>query len=175
MERQIIVLFEKVRDIPYGDIGSRSPEDVYLQNKGTCSGKHELLKELYQELGIQIQDFIAMHRFKDLPVAYPENIKEILERSDIVDPHNFFKMNLEGKWIAVDVTWDTPLKRFGFPVNEEWNGKTDMKICVAPIEIIETDNPMEIKKQKIAQLPEEVQKDRKLFLQELTKWIETVR
>lgn len=51
LKKNIIKLFEKVRDIPYGDIGSRDPQDVYKKNKGTCSGKHELLKELYKELG----------------------------------------------------------------------------------------------------------------------------
>ncbi|MCK5233945.1 MAG: hypothetical protein KAJ91_03950 [Candidatus Aenigmarchaeota archaeon] len=35
---KIIKLSEIVRDIPYGDIGSRDPKDVYEKNKGTCSG-----------------------------------------------------------------------------------------------------------------------------------------
>jgi len=173
--QQIVTLFEKVRDIPYGDIGSRSSEDVYANNKGTCSGKHELLKELYQELGIETKDYVAMHKFKDMPVNFPENIKMILDRSDIVDPHNFFKINVNGSWIVVDVTWDKPLKKFGFPVNENWDGKSDMQICVVPLEIIETNNPMDLKKERISKLSEEVQKDRKLFLQELTNWVETIR
>ena len=62
-DKKVVLLFEKVRDIPYGDIGSRDPKAVFENNKGTCSGKHELLKELYQELGIEVKDFIAMHKF----------------------------------------------------------------------------------------------------------------
>lgn len=175
IEKQIIVLFEKVRDIPYGEIGSRDPYDVYKNNKGTCSGKHELLKELYQELGIKTKDFIAMHRFKDLKVDFPDNIKEILYRSDIVDPHNFFKINSNSKWITIDITWDMPLNKFGFPVNKNWDGKSDMKICVVPINVIETKNPIEFKKQEIAKLSDKTQEDRKLFLKELTKWADTLR
>lgn len=91
IEKKIITLFEKVRDIPYGNIGSRDPADVYKEGKGTCSGKHELLKELYQELGIKTKDFLIMHRFKEMPVDFPEDIMTILNRSDIVDPHNFFQ------------------------------------------------------------------------------------
>ena len=175
IEKQIIVLFEKVRDIPYGEIGSRDPEEVYRNNKGTCSGKHELLKELYQELGIKTKDFIAMHRFKDLKVNFPDSLKEILERSDIIDPHNFFKILVDGKWLTIDITWDKPLARVGFSVNENWDGKSDMEICVVPLNIIETDNPIEFKKQEIAKLSEKAQEDRKLFLKELTKWANTIR
>lgn len=174
-ERQVVVLFEKVRDIPYGEIGSRDSKDVYNANQGTCSGKHELLKELFKELGIPTQDFIAMHRFKDMQVDYPAEIKEVLERSDIIDPHNFFKAFLDNKWVIVDATWDLPLKSFGFVVNENWDGKSDMKICVSPFEIIETNNPLKIKEERLSQLKPSVQEDRKIFLKKLTEWLETVR
>ena len=50
-----------------------------------------------------------------------------------------------------------------------------MKIGVVVKEIIETDNPLEVKEQKIGSLPIEVQKDRKLFLKELNKWLEKLR
>ncbi len=63
-DAKIITLFEKVCDIPYGNIGSRNQLDVYKQNKGTYSLKHELLKALYKELEISVKDFIIMHPFK---------------------------------------------------------------------------------------------------------------
>ncbi len=174
-DEKVVKLFERVRDIPYGDIGSRDPKDVYEQNKGTCSGKHELLKELYQELSIEVKDFITMHKFNNLKVDFPDEIKAILNRTQIVDPHNFFKIKRDNKWITVDSTWDKPLKTLGFPVNENWDGKTDMELCVVPIELFEAKNPIELKKKKISELPEEVQKDRKLFLKKLTEWVETIR
>ena len=175
LNEQIIKLFEKVRDIPYGNIESRDPKEVFEKNKGTCSGKHELLKELYQELGIEVKDFIAMHKFNDSKVDFPDNIKEILNRTGIIDPHNFFKIKINDNWITIDITWDKPLKKLGFTVTENWDGKSDMDLCVVPIEIIETENPIELKKQKISELPEQVQKDRKLFLNKLTEWLDTVR
>lgn len=174
-DKKIVILFEKVRDIPYGDIGSRDPQEVCENNKGTCSGKHELLKELYKELGLEVKDFIAMHRFNDLKVKFPEEIKQILKRTEISDPHNFFKIHINNKWITVDVTWDKPLKKLGFIVNENWDGKSDMKLCVAPLEIIETENPIEFKKQRISKFPEQVQRDRKLFLQKMTEWLDKTR
>lgn len=175
LNQQVISLFEKIRDIPYGSIGSRDPFEVYRNNTGTCSGKHELLKTLYHELGIQTQDYIAMHRFIDMPVQYPERIVEILKRSDIIDPHNFFKILVDEKWVTIDVTWDKPLHSYGFPVNENWDGKRDMQICVKPLTISQTNDPIGFKKQELAKLPETVQKDRLLFLDELTKWVATLR
>lgn len=171
----VIGLFEKVRDIPYGDIGSRRPEDVYKKNKGTCSGKHELLKELYHQLGIQTSDFIAMHRFKNLAIKYPQYIQTILDRSDIVDPHNFLKIKLGENWIIVDATWDEPLARLGFPVNENWDGESDMQICVQPFEIFETSDPIASKQQKVSEMSESARKDRALFLKELTVWLDGER
>lgn len=175
LDQQIVALFEKVRDIPYGEMGSRDPGDVYKNNKGTCSGKHELLKELYNELGVETKDFIAMHKFKDMPIDYPAEIREILERSDIVDPHNFFKIKRNGNWVTVDVTWDKPLQKYGFIVNENWDGVSDMQICVVPLEIIQVDNPIEFKKERISQLPQSVQDDRKLFLKKMTEWADRIR
>ena len=175
-EQKIIRLFEKVRDIPYADIGSRNASDVFKQNKGTCSGKHELLKELYQEIGVQVKNFLIMHRFKYMSVNYSAEIKKILDRSDILDPHNFIKILVNNKWIIVDATWDKALKKLGFIVNENWDGHSDMKITVVPTgNIYETTNPILLKKELISKLSAQVQKDRKLFLKELTKWLDKLR
>ena len=171
LEKKIIVLAEKVRDIPYGVIGSRTAEDVYLKNMGTCSGKHALLRELYLALDLKTQEFVAMHRFANLPVKFPEHIAEILKRSDIVDPHNFFKLFISDRWVTVDITWDKPLAKIGFPVTENWDGISDMPLCVVAGEIIETNNPGEIKEERLALLSDSIQKDRKLFLQLLSDFL----
>lgn len=175
LNKKIIVLFERVRDIPYGSIGSRNPEDVYNKNKGTCSGKHELLKELYKELGIKVRDFVVTHCFNDLKIRFPSEIKEILKRNKIIDFHNFIKIFNKNKWVIIDATWDKPLKKLGFSVNENWNGKSDMKICVIPREIKEVNNPIKFKKQKLKKLPKQIQEDRELFLKKLTKWLDKLR
>jgi hypothetical protein len=175
-DQKIIRLFEKVRDIPYGDIGSRDAGDIFRQNKGTCSGKHELLKELYREIGVQVKDFLVLHRFRDMPVNYPTEIREILNRSDIPDPHNFIKIRAGGKWVIVEATWDKALKKLGFIVNENWDGKSDMKIAVAPGgKIPESTDSMSLKKELIGRLSDQAQKDRKLFLQKLTAWLDDLR
>jgi len=175
-EEKIITLFEKVRDIPYGDIGSRNPLDVYTQNKGTCSGKHELLKGLYKELGIPVKDFIIMHKFKELPITYPTNIQEVLDATDIIDPHNFIKIEVDGKWVTVDVTWDKNLKKLDFPINENWDGKTNMNVSVAQGgEIYETENSIKLKEELLTKLLKVQQKERKVFLEKFTQYLDNVR
>ena len=176
LEQKIVMLFEKVRDIPYGDIGSRDPIDVYKQNKGTCSGKHELLKGLYKELGLPVKDCLIMHRFKQLSVKFPDEINEILERTDIIDPHNYFKVKINGKWLTIDVTWDKSLQKLGFPVNENWDGKSDMAVAVAlGGEVYEPEDPITKKKEIINSFPKLVQEDRKLFLKKTTEWLDHLR
>ncbi|MFH1536789.1 MAG: hypothetical protein ABID45_02260 [Patescibacteria group bacterium] len=176
LQQKIITLFEKVRDIPYGNINSRNPQDVYEQNKGTCSGKHELLKELYEEIGIKVKKFLIVHHFNDLSINFPKNIKSILERDDIIDFHNFIKILVNDNWVTIDATWDKPMKKLGFPANVHWNGKTNMNIAVSSNgKIFETLNPEDLKKEKLNKLPKKIQQNRKLFLQEATQWFDSLR
>lgn len=176
MDEVVKTLFYRVRDIPYGAIDSRDFLEVYKQNKGTCSGKHELLKGLYQTLGIPVRDFIIMHNFNALPITFPEHVQKIMIENTIIDPHNFIKIKRNNKWITIDATWDIGLKKVGFPVNEQWNGFENLDVSVVKGgKIYETTKPMELKKKLIANLPEDVQKSRKLFLKELTKWLAVVR
>ncbi|MDD9953340.1 MAG: hypothetical protein OXR66_03320 [Candidatus Woesearchaeota archaeon] len=170
-EEQLRKLFEFVRDIPYGDPGSRDPEEVYKQQRGTCSGKHALLKKLYAAIGVETQDWIAMHRFNDLPVEFSFEIYKLLETTEILDPHNFLKVNWCGTWITVDVTWEKSLKKFGFPCSE-WGEET---LCVVPSEIFVADDPVLEKEKRISELPKEVQWERTRFLQMLTAWLDSVR
>lgn len=168
----VVTLFKKVRDIPYGDIGSRDPLQVYKQEEGTCSGKHALLKNLYTALGIPVKDCIIMHHFNELPVDFPEDIQKIFKDSVIIDPHNFIKIKRNNSWITIDVTWDIGLKKLDFPVNVDWNGFENLDISVAKGgKTYETESVMELKQQLISDLPAEVQIARKLFLKTLTKWL----
>lgn len=116
-----------------------------------------------------------MHKFNDLNVRFPNEIKDVLNRTEIIDPHNFLKIFIDNKWVIVDATWDKNLKNLGFIINENWDGKTDMKLGVIAKEIIETDNPIGLKKEKVESLPEKVQADRKLFLTKLTEWLDKSR
>ena len=186
IEQKIVRLFEKVRDIPFGRMGSRYPKDVYENNIGTCSGKNLLLRELYDEIGIETKDMLTLHRFDDLVrfptelypiVQLPGEVQEILTRGPIYDFHNYMRIYVNDKWINVDATFDKPLKKYGFIVNENWDGKTDVIMCVVgSCKIWECGHEgLEKKEEMTALLPEKDRENRSLFLQKLTDWITDLR
>ncbi len=185
-DQKVIRIFEKVRDIPFGQIGSRDPKDVYEQNKGTCSGKNFLLRELYKGIGVQTKDMICLQRWKDLTwfpddtygiVNFPDELVHMLETTDVVDFHNYIKILVGGRWITLDATIDPPLRDLGFYTTEHWDGVSDMPLCFVGTHKVWDcgDNGSEIKAQLIAMLPEEIREARHLFLVKLTKWVNDFR
>jgi len=183
---QILKIFEKVRDIQFGSIKSRHPMDVYKVNKGTCSGKHFLLRELYKGIGIKTKDMICMQRWKDLTwypteiykiVNFSEELKNILIHNEIIDFHNYIKIFIDEKWIQLDATVDKPLKKFGFFTTESWDGKTDMPLCFCGTHKIWDcgDNGLEMKRKLVDQLPEHIKTARLQFLELMTIWIDNLR
>jgi len=183
---QIIKIFEKVRDIRFGRMGSRNPMDVYLAKKGTCSGKNFLLRELYKGIGLKTKDMICMQRWKDLIwfptdkykiVQFPEELKQMLEENEIIDFHNYVKIFVDDKWIQVDVTIDKPLKNLGFFTTEDWDGKSDMPLCFCGTDKIWDcgDNGRDKKKELVNKLPEHIQLARNQFLEKMTQWIDKIR
>lgn len=164
-------VFERVRDIPYGVIGTRDPEQVYLRNIGTCSGKNFLFFELASALGFEARHFVCSHSFRAFPVKLPPHLKKMLDEQDILDYHNFVKVLVDGRWLTVDVTWDMPLKKYGFPVNDNLDGK----ISCVPIETWETTDPEKFKEDHIASMPKAEQDMRKLFLHGLSEWVSGLR
>ncbi|AEA47332.1 transglutaminase domain-containing protein [Archaeoglobus veneficus] len=175
-EEAVVRVFERVRDIPYGTIGSRHPLDVYRMNRGTCSGKHFLLRELYLALGVEVKDMLCFHRYAELPrnIDYPPELKALLERYfGIPDFHNFIKVYVDGRWVTLDATFDSPLENY-FVVNK-WNGKSDTKLSIRPVRVWEVENPLEFKVKKIKQLPPRVQRGRELFLKKFSEWLDVLR
>jgi hypothetical protein len=185
-DRQITMLYEKVRDIPFGSIGSRDPFDVYTANKGTCSGKNFLIKELLNEIGVKTRDMICLQRWKDLTwfpddeynvVALPDYLMKHFDDNEIVDFHNYIKIENHGRWVQLDVTIDAPLKELGFHVVEDWDGKSDMPLCfVGSHKVWDCgDSGFERKEEFTSMLPEKTEEARKNFLKAMTVWIDEWR
>ncbi|MDD4287331.1 MAG: hypothetical protein PHO20_05570 [Candidatus Peribacteraceae bacterium] len=167
--------YEFVRDIAYGNIGSRSAEDVFLARKGTCSGKHALLKMFFESLGYEVQSWFAEHDFSQFPIhPWPQVLAEFRGKT-ITDFHDFLKVNISGEWITVDAVFDAPLVRLGFP-SLQWDGQNDMKLPIRALQVFPAEVDVEShKKALIASLPQETQELRKRFLSLLTFWLERER
>jgi len=186
LDQQVIRIFERVRDIPFGRMGSRDPKDVYERNKGTCSGKNLLLRKLYEGIGIRAKDMICLQRWKDLTwfpddtygiVELPKELQQMLERIEIVDFHNYVAILGDGEWIRVDATIDLPLTKVGFYTTEHWDGRSDMSLCFVGTDKIWDcgDRGAERKAELTAMLPQNVQEARNRFLEKMTDWIDGLR
>jgi hypothetical protein len=185
-DKQIVALYEKVRDIPFGSIGSRDPYKVYQANKGTCSGKNFLIKELFNEIGVETKDMICLQRWKDLTwypddeynvVDLPDYLMKLFENNEIVDFHNYVKIYVDDKWVQLDVTIDAPLKALGFHVVENWDGKSDMPLCfVGTHKVWDCGDEGHLKKIEFTNMmPDGIEDARKFFLKSLTGWIDEWR
>lgn len=174
-EEELVAIFEKVRDIPYGTISSRDPLEVYRNNRGTCSGKHFLLRDLLLALNMGVKDVVCFHYYSQMPrsIEYPPELSQLLEdNKGVPDYHNYLKV-YNGDWLTVDATFDYSLKDY-FVVNE-WDGRTDTSLSVKPVEVWEVGDSEEFKVNMLSKLPEDIQKGRKKFLQMFSEWLETLR
>lgn len=170
--RARIVLFERVRDIPYNYPASRDPEEVLRAGVGTCSGKHYLLAELYRRLGLRVRSMICSHRFNESPLPFPEGMQAMLRRDEIVDMHDYLQIEVGGDWIEVDATWECGLRDFGFPVNEAWDGQTAMILSVVADESVVVDGePGRAKEEMLAKLSPRQRSLRKTFLDAMNRWM----
>jgi hypothetical protein len=178
-EKACICVFEKVRDIPYGSTGARDPEIIVQNNLGSCSGKHVLLNNFFQLLGCGSKVVTCSHYFNDaLPPEndYPKPLQEILQKHQVIDFHHFIKLKKGDNWLNVDATWDTPLKKYGFPVNLEWDGNSNTTIAVHPINFYPiTNDIIALKTKLISELSPENRKIRSKFMQFLTDWLSEIR
>ncbi len=165
-------LAEGVRQITYGAIGSRRGEDVYREKKGTCSGKHDLLKELITKKTDHVVREVLIEVIFDLDwlnkfnVTVPEKLREIVVKSNgIRDYHNFLQVK-NGEWRNLDITWPKELEELGFSTaNYNTAGMIPVKIG---------EDSSKLKEALIRGLPLDAQEYRQKFIKELSSWIETL-
>lgn len=173
-EKQIRA-FLFVRDIAYGDIGSRNPMDVLEKKMGTCSGKHALLKLILEALGYEVQTWFAKHDFSKFPIHPWPTVLEEFRTKTLPDFHDFLKVKLNDHWITIDAIFDAPLIKLGFTV-QNWDGTSNMRLPVLAEETFQAETDVEKHKKRLLQtLNEQQRSDRKLFLSALTTWLQNKR
>lgn len=128
--------FRLVRDLPYARPLDNRPEGLIREWRGTCSGKHRLLRSLLQGLGYDARLMIATYRY-DVPgpgAPGPELVG-ILERGPVPDVHTFLEVRSgPGEaWLPLDATWPAGSERIGLPVNGPWRlGESQAIACTPP-------------------------------------------
>ena len=166
----ILQLAEGVKQIPYGSIGSRKGKDVYRKKKGTCSGKHDLLKNLIaKKTNHEVREVLVEVTFNldwlnGFDVSIPDKLREIVVKANgINDYHNFLQVK-NGEWKDLDVTWSNELAELGFSTENYNMGKM--------IIVEKNKDSSKLKEELISEMSLDAQEYRQKFIKELSKWIE---
>lgn len=127
--------FFLVRDMPYTRASSRDPKTIIGEWRGTCSGKHYLLKGLFSELGFTSR-LIACTTVAHIdPQEVRGKLRKLLEQSNgrFVDVHNYLVLELPEGEMVVDATWPLATKGMGTVVNERFMLGQDHQIACEPL------------------------------------------
>lgn len=168
-----VALFERVRDLPYQYPSSCDPIEVLTAGRGSCPGKHDLLGRLFQCLGSPVRHMLCTHRFNESPLPFPDEMQALLKRNEIIDVHEYVQICVEDQWIDIDATWQLGLRDFGFPVTDEWDGRSSMLLTVFPDEQIPVNSDRaKLKEEVLARLTPRQRALRKQFLDALGRWVQ---
>ena len=127
--------FTLVRDMPYTRASSRDLETIIEEWRGTCSGKHYLLKRLFIELGYSSR-LIACTTVAHIdPKDVRGKLRTLLEKSEgrFVDVHNYLILELPDGEMIVDATWPLATKGMGTVVNERFVLGENQQIASEPL------------------------------------------
>jgi hypothetical protein len=155
--------FLLVRDMPYTRASSRDPNTILREWRGTCSGKHYLLKGLFAELGYRSRLIACTTVVHIDPKQVSGKLRKLLEQSRgrFVDVHNYLILELPEKEMIVDATWPIATKGMGTVVNERFVLGEDQQIACEPVKtwvIPDGRDPQEFKDEILKEsfTPEEI-------------------
>lgn len=142
--------FLLVRDMPYIRASSRDHEAIIDEWRGTCSGKHYLLKKLFAELGYSSRLMACTTVAHIDPKKVLGKLRKLLRQSDgrLVDVHNYLILELPEGEMTVDATWPLSNRGMGVVVNEQFVRGQNQKIAVKPLNswvVPEDRDPQEFK------------------------------
>ena len=172
-----LTAYTLVRDMPYKRASDREPETLIREWRGTCSGKHYLLKDLFVELGYSSKVMACTNVTVFDLEKEPEEVREILESVDgrFVDVHNYLLLELPEGEMIIDATWPQSAKKYHLPVNETFELGVDQHIACEPIKtwiVPENEDPQAYKEQLLREnfTPEELIA-RNAFIQAIGDWL----
>ena len=167
--------FALVRDMPYQRASSRAPDAIVQEWRGTCSGKHYLLKSLFEEMRLRSKVIMCTHRFTlENTGHFPIQLREVLEHGPVPDIHTFIKLKTNNGWMDVDATWPSQAGALGMPVNHEFREGVSMGLACEPIEMLEVpggEEPQPFKERLIKSFCGDEARRRDRFIAGLSDWL----
>ena len=179
---QRVSIFNRIRDIPYRVVPELtdwhvSPRKLLELGCGSCSPKHFLLGHMFANLDIPVTYVSFPYSWNQPQLDYPADLRKLSESLPI-EYHLACKAQIEDRWVYVDATWDTPLRRAGFPVDESWDGISNTHIAVDPIDEIEHDTAdaraAYVKQQKAGWTEEDHVRSAE-FIEQFNAWLAELR
>jgi hypothetical protein len=169
-------VFALVRDMPYQRANSRESEATIQEWRGTCSGKHYLLKALLEELGFEARLVMCTHLFTAQNTGhFPVSLRAQVCPQPIPDVHTFVRLKTEAGWMDVDATWPCQAKSLGMTVNDQFCLGVNMRIACDPIEIFEVPqggDPQAIKEKLIETYCGPQMEQRDQFIEGISQWLQ---
>jgi hypothetical protein len=115
---------------------------------------------------------ICTHRFNESPLPFPDKMQELLRKNEIVDLHDYLQIQIDGEWVDIDATWELGLRDFGFPVTDDWDGRSSMLLTVIPDEQLQLEgDPAQAKEEMLHKLTPRQRTVRKQFLEALAQFV----
>ena len=168
-----ISIFEKIRDIPYAVVPEVNSARDYVRmltvGRGSCTPKHFLLRDMYEKLGLAVLYVVYPFRWSDLEVDYPLWLRKLAEAVP-TSHHLACKVEIGGDLVLVDATVDSPLRQVGLPVNENWDGASDMVLPVTPVGEEQVYHPSEVRDYQARYDEASLQ-----FFVQMNAWLDRVR
>ncbi len=167
--------FALVRDMPYRRASSRKPEAIIAEWRGTCSGKHYLLADVFRELGLESRIIMCPHHFTPENTGhFPAELRELVAVSPIPDVHTCLRVKTAEGWTMVDATWPSSAEPLGMTVNHAFRPGRDMALACEPIETLpvpEGQAPQEFKEQVIERFCGAQSQLRDAFIEGMSRWL----
>ena len=168
-------IFSLIRDMPYLRASSRQPKVILEEWRGTCSGKHYLLKELFQELGLEARIMMCTHQFtKENSRHFPAALRAHMADGPVPDVHTYIRLHDHKGWTQVDATWPSSAADLGMRVNLDYQPGVDMELACDPIdhfEVPENIDPQTFKEELIQSFCGPRMGRRELLIEGLAEWL----
>ena len=127
--QHLIRAVAEIQEIPYSWPAPPTAASVRETGRGTCAGKHALLREELGLLGLQTSRLMVVGPL--VPDLWPD-----LRATGgcLLEVHEC--LTVETSWagpLTVDVTWHPAAVREGLAGTLDWDGLSDMMCAVEPI------------------------------------------
>lgn len=116
-----IAIFELVRRVPYKLTSwTGDPMSLFSLQRGDCRHKATAANQLLRKSSFRSDHRVVTFDWADLPI--PPEILALL--TDTRSFHDTVYVNIDGRQVLFDATWDPALGLAGFPVTNAWDGNT---------------------------------------------------